>query len=89
VQSLHQGIILLWFGPGADHKGASRATATRRQLENLRRRPVKFSTVDLRPGKRATIVIRQLDATPPQRRRNAASTPHRRRNDAATPQRRL
>jgi hypothetical protein len=34
------------------------------QLENLRRRPVPFSTVNLTPRRRAALVIRQLDATP-------------------------
>jgi hypothetical protein len=86
--------------PGADHKdhkGACCAAATRRQLENPCRRPVLFSTVNLTPRRRATLVIRQLDATTlrrcndaatPQRRRDAATTPQRRRDTATTPRRR-
>jgi hypothetical protein len=69
--------------PGADHKRACRATATRRQLDNPRRRLVPFSTVDLKPRRRE----RRNDAATPQRRRDAATT-RQRRNDAATPQRR-
>jgi hypothetical protein len=60
-----QELELKTHAAGADHKGACRATATRRQLENPRRQPVLFSTVDLTPRRRPTIVIRQLDATTP------------------------
>jgi hypothetical protein len=67
------------------------------QLENPRWRPVTFSTVDLTLRRRATLVIRQLDATTPQRRNEAATpqrnhyaaTKSRRRNAVATTPRRL
>jgi hypothetical protein len=73
---------------GADHKGASRATATRLQLENPCRRLVPLSTVDLTSRRRDACdpSTWRNDATTPQRRHDAAMTP-RHRNDAATPQR--
>jgi hypothetical protein len=70
--------------PGADHKGASRATATRRQWVR-KSAPATRQVFNGRfeAAETPTIVIRQLDATTP-RRRNDAATPQRRRDAAAT-----
>jgi hypothetical protein len=66
---------------GADHKGASRATATRIQLENPRWRLVPLSTVDLTSRRRNAC---DPSSNLTQRRRDAATTP-RCRNDACDP----
>jgi hypothetical protein len=73
----------LWSGP--QRRVPRNCDAS--QLENPRRRPVPFSTVNLTPRRRTALVTRQLDATTP-RRRNDAATPQRRRHAATTPQRR-
>jgi hypothetical protein len=70
--------MVAWSGP---QRRVQRNCDTS-QLENPRRRPVPFSTVDLTLQRRETLVIRQLDAPTPHRRLNDAAMPPRRRNDA-------